>query len=121
MLGHVGARGAEEDIKEEVLLYSVLAKEKAARADLPAIDSAIEQYLKRSFNLNVDFEIEDALERLLRDGIVKESADGTFHTLTPKEAAKHIDEQWDVLLNNLPDLGNAEGFEFGDRSGGRIT
>ncbi len=117
----VAARGAEEDIKEEVLLYSVLAKEKAARADLPAIDSAIEQYLKRSFNLNVDFEIEDALERLLRDGIVKESADGTFHTLTPKEAAKHIDEQWDVLLNNLPDLGNAEGFEFGDRSGGRIT
>ena len=117
----VAARGAEEDIKEEVLLYSVLAKEKALRADLPAIDAAIEQYLKRSFGVNADFEIDDALERLLRDGIVKEAADGSFATLSPKDAAKHIDVQWDQLLDNLPDPLSAEGFEFGDRSGGRIA
>ncbi len=36
----IAARAAEEDIKEEMLLYSVLAKEKANRADLPAIDAA---------------------------------------------------------------------------------
>ncbi|HPG89831.1 MAG TPA: DUF3754 domain-containing protein, partial [Hyphomicrobium sp.] len=32
----IAARAAEEDIKEEMLLYTVLAKEKATRADLPA-------------------------------------------------------------------------------------
>ena len=117
----IAARGAEEDIKEEVLLYSVLAKEKATRADLPAIDAAIEQYLTRSFGVAVDFEIEDALDRLLRDGIVKEAADGTLHTLSPRDAAKHIDEQWDLLLDNLPDPVSSEGFEFGDRTGGRIN
>ena len=117
----VAARGAEEDIKEEVLLYSVLAKEKASRADLPAIDAAIEQYLKRSFGVNADFEIDDALERLLRDGIVKEAADGSFATLSPKDAAKHIDVQWDQWLDNLPDPLSVEGFELGDRCGGRIA
>ncbi|MBN9290403.1 MAG: DUF3754 domain-containing protein, partial [Hyphomicrobium denitrificans] len=43
----IAARGAEEDLKEEMLLYSVLAKEKATRADLPSIDLAIESYLTR--------------------------------------------------------------------------
>ena len=99
----VAARGAEEDIKEEVLLYSVLAKEQATRADLPAIDAAIEQFLARTYGVTVDFEIEDALDRLLRDGIVTESAGGTFTTLPPAEAALKIDAMWDVFLDHLPD------------------
>src|SRR5690606_17533775 len=37
-------RAAEEDVKEEILLYSVLAKEPATWADLHDIDKAIEQY-----------------------------------------------------------------------------
>ncbi len=71
-------RAAEEDIKEEVLLYSVLAKEQAKRSDLPAIDAAIEQYLTTSFGVNVDFDLEDALGRLIADGLVAEAPDGAF-------------------------------------------
>ena len=40
-------RAAEEDIKEEMLLYSVLAKERVNVRDLQAVDEAIEQYLAR--------------------------------------------------------------------------
>ena len=107
----IAARAAEEDIKEEMLLYSVLAKEKANRADLPAIDAAIEQYLQRTFGVNVDFDLEDALDRLVRDEIVTEDADGTLHTLQPAEAAKHIDAKWDMFLDLLPDPVSAEGLE----------
>ena len=109
----IAARAAEEDIKEEMLLYSVLAKEKANRADLPAIDAAIEQYLQRTFGVKVDFDLEDALDRLIRDGIVTEDADGTLHTLPPAEAAAHVDEKWDKFLDLLPDPVSAEGYEFG--------
>lgn len=109
----IAARAAEEDIKEEMLLYSVLAKEKANRADLPAIDAAIEQYLQRTFGVNVDFDLEDALDRLVRDGIVTEDRDGTLHTLAPVDAAKHIDDKWDLFLDHLPDPVSAEGYEFG--------
>lgn len=105
-------RAAEEDVKEEMLLYSVLAKEKANRRDLKAIDIAIEQYLKSSFGLDLDFDLDDALERLLKDGIVTEDANGDLHTLGPIEAAKHIDDKWDVLLDELPVPDPHEGVEM---------
>jgi hypothetical protein len=108
----IAARGAEEDIKEEMLLYSVLAKEPATREDLPAIDAAIEDYLTRVFGVAVDFDIEDALDRLIRDGIVTEQADGTLTTLGPSEAAHHIDHLWDNFLDRLPDPTQAPGYEF---------
>ncbi len=113
----LAARAAEEDVKEEMLLYSVLAKEKANRRDLPAIDLAIEQYMANSFGLNVNFDIDDALGRLLRDGIVVEHADGTLQSLPPGEAAAHIDRKWDSLLDQLADLGDAEGVEVADDAG----
>ena len=113
----VAARAAEEDIKEEMLLYSVLAKEKANRSDLPAIDRAIEQYLQRTFGVNVDFDLEDALDRLIRDDIVTERADGALDTLPPTEAARHIDAKWDVFLDHLPDPASAEGYEYSGDAG----
>ena len=115
----VAARAAEEDIKEEMLLYTVLSKEKASRSDLPAIDRAIEQYLTRTFGVSIDFDLEDALGRLLHDGIVKENPDGTLTTLSPADAARHIDAKWDVFLNDLPDPMSAEGFEIVNRD--RLT
>jgi len=104
-------RAAEEDIKEEMLLYSVLAKERAKRSDLPAIDAAIEQYLSASFGITVDFDLDDALGRLLGDGIVTEQPDGTLVTLDPHAAAQHLDAKWDVFLDNLPDPMRDEGEE----------
>lgn len=105
-------RAAEEDVKEEMLLYTVLVKERSRRSDLPAIDAAIEQYLAAEFGINVDFDLDDALERLIADGIVTEGSDGYLHTLKPREAATHLDAKWDVFLDNLPDPRSGEGYEF---------
>lgn len=105
-------RAAEEDVKEEMLLYTVLVKERARHSDLPAIDAAIEQYLSTEFGVNVDFDLEDALQRLIADGIVTEDADGYLNTLPPREAANHLDAKWDLFLDNLPDPHSGEGVEF---------
>jgi len=105
-------RAAEEDVKEEILLYSVLAKEQARRSDLEAIDFAIEKYLKGAFGIDVDFDLDDALSRLLADGIVTEDENGVLHTLPPKEAAKRLDAMWDVFLDDLPDIEDHEGREL---------
>jgi len=53
---------------------------------------------------------------LIRDGIVVEKADGTFVTLPPAQAAKHIDEKWDQFLDYLPDPIPSEGYEFEGRN-----
>lgn len=105
-------RAAEEDVKEEMLLYTVLAKEKATRADLTEIDHGIERWLSSAFGITVDFDLHDALERLIADGIVTEQPDGTLLTLPPRQAALHIDTMWDRFLDHLPDAPRTEGVEF---------
>jgi hypothetical protein len=97
-------RAAEEDIKEEMLLYSVLARQAYNIRDLKAIDHDIEQYLKQAFSIDVNFDVEDALRRLKQDGIVTELADGTLQVLPAHEAATHVDQLWDSCLNMLPDV-----------------
>ncbi len=110
-------RAAEEDVKEEMLLYSVLAKAPANIADLGHLDQAIEQYLARTFNIDVDFDVGDALRRLKEDGIVSQLPDGTLQALSPQQAALHIDKLWDASLDQLPDIAPEEGREMGMESG----
>jgi Protein of unknown function (DUF3754) len=105
-------RAAEEDIKEEMLLYSVLAKERVNVANLRHVDEAIEQYLTTTFGIDVDFDVEDALKRLKQEGIVTELPDGTLETLPPHAATLHIDKLWDACLDNLPDTVVEEGREI---------
>lgn len=105
-------RAAEEDVKEEMLLYSVLAKQQASIRDLDEIDAAIERYLKTTYGIDANYDIDDALKRLIDDGIVKQMPDGTLDTLPPALAAKHIDALWDAYLDNLPDNGARVGVEF---------
>jgi hypothetical protein len=107
-------RAAEEDIKEEILLYTVLAKEQVRRHELKAVDHAIESYLKAVFDVQVDFDIADALERLIADGLVTEGSDGVFHCLPPREAAQHIDRMWDSFLDHLGDQDHEPGREIDD-------
>jgi hypothetical protein len=97
-------RAADEDIKEEILLYTALANERVNIRELDAVDRTIEDYLAKTFNIDVDFDVSDALERLKQEGVVTELPDGTLETLLPHEAALHIDKLWDACLDNLPDL-----------------
>lgn len=113
----MASRAAEEDVKEEILLYSVLARSEARRQDLPAIDEAIERYIHSVFGVHVNFDIEDALSRLMGEGLVREDADGRLVTLPPQEAALHIDRLWDAFLDQLPEVGaELEGVEFEGRT-----
>ncbi len=117
-------RAAEEDIKEEVLLYSVLAKESVRRSELDDVDRAIEQYLLNTFGVTVNFDLDDALGRLLHDGIVEELPDGTLKTLPPAQAAAHIDLLWDKYLDELPDLAvfeEGEEFDIEDDTGRKVA
>ncbi len=114
----LASRAAEEDMKEEILLYAVLAKGPVKHADLPEVDRVIERYMEQVFGVDVDFEIEDALERLIAEGIVAEAPDGMLHTLPPADAALLIDRKWDAFLDLLPGSGAGEGMEMPAGDGG---
>ncbi len=106
-------RAAEEDVKEDMLLYSVLAKEPAREQDLPAVDAAIEKYLGNVFGISVDFDLTEALGRLTDDGLAGRGPDGRIGALTTRDGARHLDQKWDVFLDNLTDtVAEGDGREF---------
>jgi Protein of unknown function (DUF3754) len=111
VLSMLADRAAEEDVKEEMLLYTVLAKEVVRRFELDQVDAAIESYMQATFGVEVNFDIQDALDRLIADGLVTQHPDGTLQTLSPEAAAGHIDVLWDRYLDMLPDALEAEGAE----------
>jgi hypothetical protein len=97
-------RAADEDIKEEMLLYTAIANERFNVRDLETIDRGIEGYLTQTFGINVDFDVSDALERLKKERVVTVLDDGMLQTMPPQEAALHIDKLWDTCLDELPDI-----------------
>jgi hypothetical protein len=97
-------RAADEDIKEEMLLYTAIANERLNARDLETIDRGIEGYLANAFGIDVNFDVTDALERLRKEGIVTVLEDGTLQTMPPQDAALHIDKLWDACLDHLPDI-----------------
>ena len=96
-------RAEEEDIKEELLLYALLAKTPVRRDELSHAGAAIEEFLTQQFNVHVTFDTEDALKRLVASGLVVEHADGALMAMAPATAAKHIDDMWDVYLDKISD------------------
>jgi hypothetical protein len=87
-------RAEEEDIKEELLLYALLAKASVHRGELTEAKAAIQEFLIEEFGAHVQFDIEDALERLLKTGVVVTHEDGVLLAMSPPTAAEHIDRLW---------------------------
>ncbi|MBR5627051.1 MAG: DUF3754 domain-containing protein [Thermoguttaceae bacterium] len=93
----------EQEIKETLLAYYILYVEKDQNYTIPELDKAIETWLARQFNINVDFEIGDALRKLIEKDIIKQDAAETAgHTSREilkvfdlPETLRRLDEAWD--------------------------
>jgi hypothetical protein len=88
----------EEDVKEDMLLYAFLARNPSKDA-LSDMKDEVTSFLKERCGVSVSFDAEDALRRLLADGLVRKDADGSLSSLPPSEARAHLDKLWDRLLD----------------------
>lgn len=113
VMAALSERGEEEDIKEEVLLYTLLARSAMNRSDLGDAKLAIEDYLQSEFRVKVNFDIMDALERLIETGVVFETADGRLVALQPDEGCRHLDGLWDKHLDAIANNGNFDLYPIG--------
>lgn len=92
----VGA-GEEQDAKEAILAYGILRRAGHSMAK-GEIDNFAEAFLRERFGLEVNFEIQDALGKLERLGIV--SRDGeAYVAVAPAEASARLDAAWDGIFN----------------------
>lgn len=83
----------EEECKEAILAYYFLltSKEPLSRTEL---DRRIEDWMAAKWQTAIDFEIDDALEKLVALDLVQE-ADGKLTAVSIKAGIQKLDRQWD--------------------------
>ena len=86
----------EEEFKEALLAYYFLltCNRPQSKAE---IDQRIEAWLAERWHCPVDFEIDDALQKLLRLELVRNS-DGLFSAIPVKAAIETLDRNWDAFF-----------------------
>jgi hypothetical protein len=95
----IADRAEEEDVKEDMLLYAFLARHPAKYDALPDIKQEVMAFLNGRCGVSVNYDAEDALRRLLADGLIRSDADGNLTAIAPEEARAHLDRLWDRLLD----------------------
>ena len=96
------AEKEEEDVKEEMLLYALLARGPLERSELEEAREAIELFLWDEFSVAVEFDVHDALQRLLKEGLVREDDRGVLTTMPPRDGIAHLQAKWAAHLSERP-------------------
>lgn len=92
----IGA-GEEQDVKEAILAYGILRRSDHSLAK-GEIDNFAEAFLRERFGLEIDFEINDALNKLEKLGLVAREGDA-YTAIAPNAAVARLDAAWDAVFN----------------------
>ncbi len=94
----------EQDFRETLLAWWLLRKHRDTGATAEQLDASAESWLRESCALNVDFEVADAIEKLLRLGLAQ-PLPGSARTAPRYRAAaiptalETLDRAWDNTFN----------------------
>jgi len=92
----------EEENKEAMLAYYFLLISESPLTQTQ-LDKQIEQWLLSNWNCDIDFEIDDALNKLLSLGLVNDKA-GELSAVSIESAIRILDERWDnYFVPKVPD------------------
>lgn len=92
----IGA-GEEQDTKEAILAYGILRRGGHAMAKAE-IDNFAEAFLRERFGLEINFEIQDALAKLERLGLVTRDGE-TYAAVPTSDAIIRLDAAWDNVFD----------------------
>ncbi len=97
---HLIDAAEEEEFKEALLAYLFLA---AAPQGLtkPALDRAVEDWLTSGWDCRIDFEVDDALHKLARWGLLHREGERLL-VLPPAAAKAQLDQIWDHYFDYAP-------------------
>ncbi len=90
---HLIDAAEEEEFKEALLAYLFLAQHEAGLTR-QALDDAVESWLEKDWDCAIDFEVDDALDKLERWGLVQHQGD-RLTALPLAEAKTCLDHTWD--------------------------
>ena len=87
----------EEEIKETILAYCFLLNHSEPLKS-EELDLKIEKWFEKEFNLAIDFEVDDALNKLKKLGLATEQ-NSYWSALPIAEALICVDKLWDGIFN----------------------
>ena len=86
----------EQEFREAIVAYYLLWQESGNEGfGKEELDQRAEAFLKELIQVDVDFEDEDALNKLARLGLAQQHADGRWRHTPLDEALSRLDEAWD--------------------------
>ena len=97
----------EEEGKEALLAYAFLLQADRALS-LEELDQYVESWFERQLGSRVDFEIDDAIQKLIRFGMVSETAPQSYRAVPIKDALRLLDHRWDNIFTYANDHANPE-------------
>ena len=86
----------EQEVKEALLAYTFLLVDNEHH-DYESLDRRIEKWLLDRFDVEVGFEIEDAIRKLSDMKLLLKGDDGSLSVLPIKESLKILDNYWDQI------------------------
>lgn len=94
---HLLDSAEEEEVKEAVCAWYFLRA-----ADRPLspeeLDDAVEAWFADELDIDVDFEVQDGLEKVRALGLVEED-EGRLRAVQAEAALRRLDERWDAYVN----------------------
>ncbi|GAC1466121.1 MAG: hypothetical protein NVSMB9_06370 [Isosphaeraceae bacterium] len=87
----------DEEYKEAMLAYYFLWRGGAGEAgwQIPQLDDQIERFLLEETGIEIDFEVADAVRKLLRLGLAHSDPTGRLHAVSIDKALQELDLRWD--------------------------
>jgi hypothetical protein len=89
----------EEESKEAVLAYYFLHTQHDKDYTKDELDREIENYIQEKYGVAIDFEVEDGLRKLRKEGILIEKEEGILKVLDLHQTCACLDKQWDAFFN----------------------
>ena len=96
----------EQELREALLGYFLLWREAPAAGWTEAeLDDAAEAYLRERTGIDVDFEVDDALAKLVRLGLAEATTANRYRAIPIDAALERLDHAWDNFFtyNNQAD------------------
>ncbi len=99
VLLHLLDEAAEEETAEALLAYVFLVESGCPLA-AKELDQQVEEWLARRAGIEIDFEEEDALDKLRRFGLVADAGEGRLSAAPPERALAQLQARWNELLRH---------------------
>jgi len=86
----------EQEFREAILAYFMLWRHAPSEGwTMTELDDVAENYLQTGFGIDADFEVDDAVDKLVRFRMVESDQNERFRAVPIETALVRLDEEWD--------------------------